>query len=122
MMPKEDNISVAFTECPVAPLEGVPTYEYTTDLKVYLNSCFSTVDFTLGCGTLGYLVLTAQPAVFSTHYGTAFLPRTNLDIHPVMSDPTSTAAIFPKLVRTHKNEVRLFNEYHAVDQACKKIN
>ena len=25
------------------------------------------------------------------------------------------------LVRTHKHEVHLFNEYHAVDRACKKV-
>ena len=25
------------------------------------------------------------------------------------------------MVRTHKHEVRLFNEYHTVDRACKKV-
>ena len=38
-----------------------------------------------------------------------------------MPDPASTAAILPKLVRTHKHEVRLFNKNHAVDCACKKV-
>ena len=37
-MPKEDNIFRAFTEFPLEPLEGVPTYEYMTNLNVYLNS------------------------------------------------------------------------------------
>ena len=75
MMPKEEKIFGAFLECPLAPLEGVPTYEYMTNLNVYLNLCSSEVDCTLGCGTLGYLVLTAQPAVFNTHCGTAFITR-----------------------------------------------
>ena len=66
MTPEEDKIFGGFVECPLAPLEGVPTYEYMTNLKVYLNSCSSAVDCTLGCGTLGYLVLTPQPAVFKT--------------------------------------------------------
>ena len=121
MTPEEDNIFGAFTECPLAPLEGVPTYEYMKKKNIYLNSCLSAVDCTLGCGALGYLVLTAQPAVFSTHYGTAFLPPTNPGIHPVMPNPEPMAVILSELVRTHNHEVCLFNEYHAVDQACKKV-
>ena len=38
-----------------------------------------------------------------------------------MPDPDPTAGIFPKLVRTHKHEVFLFNEYCAVNPACKKV-
>ena len=38
MMPKVDNIFGAFSECPLAPLEGVLTYEYMTNLNIYLNS------------------------------------------------------------------------------------
>ena len=38
-----------------------------------------------------------------------------------MPDPAPTAAILFELVRTHKHEVRLFNEYHTVDRACKKV-
>ena len=75
----------------------------------------------LGCGTLGYLVLTDQPAVFTTHCVTKFITPRNMGIHPVMPDPTLTDVILSKLVRTHKHEVRLFNEYHAVNRACKKV-
>ena len=121
MMPEEDKIFGAFPECPLAPLEGVPTYEYTTNLNVYLNSCSSAVDCTLGCVTLGYLVLTAHPAVFNTHCGTEFLSPRNPGIHPVMPDPAPTATIFSKLLGTHKQKVRLFNEYHEVNRACKKV-
>ena len=38
-----------------------------------------------------------------------------------MPGPAPRAAIFPKLVRTHKHQVRIFDEYHAVDRACKKF-
>ena len=38
-----------------------------------------------------------------------------------MPDPASTAAILSKLVITHKHGVCLFNKYHAVDLACKKV-
>ena len=97
----------------------IPTY--MTNLNVYLNSCSLAVDFTLGCGTLVYLVLTAQPDVFYTHCGTEFVTPKNLGIYPVMPDPDPMAAIFPELVRTHKHRVCLLNEYHTVDLACKKI-
>ena len=59
MLPEEDKILRAFSEFPLAPLEGKPTYEYMTNLNVYLNLCSSAVDCTLGCRTLGYFILTA---------------------------------------------------------------
>ena len=36
-------------------------------------------------------------------------------------DAAFTAAILSDLVRMHKHEVRLINEYHAVNRACKKV-
>ena len=121
MMPEEDNIFGAFSECPLAPLEGVPTYEYRTNLNVHLNSCSSAVDCTLGLRTLVYLVLTAQPDVFNTHFVMPFVTPRNTGIHPVMPNPAPTAAILSETFWTHKHEVSLFNEYHAVDRACKKV-
>ena len=38
-----------------------------------------------------------------------------------MPNPAPTAAILSEHVRTQKHKVRLFNEYHAVDHACKKV-
>ena len=96
----------------------IQVYEF---LNVYLNSCLSAVDCTLGCGTLVYLVLTAQPAIFSTYCGTPFLPPKNPGIHPVIPGPAPTTAIFSELFRTHKHEVCLFDKYNAFDQTCKKF-
>ena len=70
MTPEEDKIFGEFSECLLAPLEGVPTYEYMLNLIVYLNLCSSSVDCMLGYITLGYLVLTAQPSIFNTNCGT----------------------------------------------------
>ena len=75
----------------------------------------------LVCGTLGYLVLTDQPAVFTTHGVTKFITPRNMGIHPVMPDPALMSVILSELVRTHKHEVRIFNKYHAVNRACKKV-
>ena len=100
MTPEEDKIFGAFTECPLEALEGVHTYKYMNNLKVYLNLCVYVVDCTLLCGTLGYLVLTAQPDVFSTHYGTPFLRPTNPGVHPAMPNLAPTAVILSKLLET----------------------
>ena len=121
MTPKEDKIFGAFLECPLAPLEGIPTYEYMVNLNVYQNFCSSAVYCTLGCGTLGHLFLTAQPAVFNTHCGAEFITPRNPGICPVMPNLAPTAAIFSELVRTHKHKVCLFKKYHAVDRVCKKV-
>ena len=121
MTSEEDKIFGAFTKFPLATLEGVPTYEYITNLNVYLNSCSSAVNCTLGCGTLGYLVPTAHTAVFSTHCVTPFLPLKNPGSHPFMPDLAPTAAILSKLVRNHKHGVCLFNEYNTVDWAFKRV-
>ena len=121
MTPEEDKIFGAFSECLLIPLEGVYANEYMINLNVYLNSGSSEVDCTLGCATLGYLVLTAQPAVFHIHCGTEFVTLKNMYIHPVMPDPAPTAAVFPELIIIHKHKFRLFNYYHAVDCACKKV-
>ena len=121
MTPEEDKIFGAFLECPLASLEVVPTYEYMTNLNVYLNSCSSAVNCTLGCGKLVYLVLTAQPAVFNPYFGTDFVTPINPGIHLVMTNSAPTAAIFSELVITHKHKVCLFNKFHAVNGACKKV-
>ena len=121
MTPEEDNIFGAFSECLLAPLEGVPAYEYMTNFNMDLNSCLSAVDCTLGCRTLGYLVLTSRPVVFNTHCVTPFVTPINPGMHSVMPDPAPTDAILSELVRTHKHEVRLFNEYHTFNCACKKV-
>ena len=107
MTPEEENIFREFTEYPLAPLEGVPTYEYMTNLNFYLNLCSSAVDFMLICGTLGYLVLMAQPAVFNTHCGNYFCAPKNtafnrscptqfqwLQFCPNSSKPTSTKFVY----------------------------
>ena len=38
-----------------------------------------------------------------------------------MPDPAPTVAILSELSRTHKHQVRIFNEYHSVDHGCKKV-
>ena len=44
-----------------------------------------------------------------------------MGVHPVMPNPGPTAAILSEIVRTHKQNVFLFNKYHTFDRACKKV-
>ena len=121
-MPSDaDTIYDGFTECPLAPLEGEPTYEYLTDLGVYLNACSSGIHSDLGCGTLGYLVLTAQPAVFAVHCATAFVKPIKPGIHPTIPNPAPAAAVISTIVREHKEDMRVWKEYNMTDKACKKV-
>ena len=38
-----------------------------------------------------------------------------------MPNPAPTDAFLSELIRPHKHEVRLFNEYHTVKRACKEV-
>jgi len=96
-------------------------YDYMTELNVYLNSCSLSVPCALGCGTSGYLVLTAQPSIFTNHCATAFVRPVNPGIHPSIPTPAPSAADLSIIVRDHKNDVRVFNKYNAVDGVCKQV-
>ena len=39
----------------------------------------------------------------------------------VLEDPTPTAAVIGSLTRQQTEDTRVFNEYHSVDRACKKV-
>ena len=39
----------------------------------------------------------------------------------VLEDPAPTAAVIGSLTRQHTEDTRVFNEYHSVDRACKKV-
>ena len=73
----------------------------------------SNVWYLLNKRTLCLCVLTSSDKIAAVGAGPG--------IHPVMPNPSPTAAILSKIVRTHKHKVRLFNKYHEVDRACKKF-
>ena len=117
MSSEEDKIYCSFAEFPLAPLQGAPTYDYMIELNVYLNSCSSSIDYSLGCGSLRYLVLTAQPSIFTIHCGTAFIHPTNPGIHSFVPIPAATAAALTIIVRYYKHNVLVWKEYNAVDKS-----
>ena len=109
-----------FPECPIAPLEGVPTHTYMTEVNGFLNACAVSVHCNLSNGTVGYLVLTALIESFLIASLTSFVKPVNPGVL-VLGDLTPSAAVIGTLTGKHTEDMRVFNEYHSVDRACKKF-
>ena len=120
MTTSKETILSTFPECPIAPLEGVPTHTYMTEVNGFLNEWAASVHYNLGNGTVGYLVLTAQPVSFRITSPTSFVKPVNTGVL-VLGDPTPPAAVIGSLTRQHPEDTRVFNKYHSVDRACKKV-
>ena len=96
-----DIVLETFAECPIPPLEGSPTHTYLTDLNGYLNACAASVHCDLGNGTVGYLILTAQPATFLLACTTPFVHPTHPGATLTLPDPAPTSAVIGTLTRAH---------------------
>ena len=105
----------AFTECLLAPLERVHTYYYMINLIVDLNSFSSSLDCTLGCGTLNYLVIMEKPALFISQCGTKSWhpPR-----HAV---PSPNGRNFSQTHQNPQAQSFFLKKYNSVDQSCKRV-
>ena len=120
MTTSAESILSTFPKCPIAPLEGVPTHTYMTEVNGFLNSCAASVHCNLGNGTVGYLVLTAQTASFTIASPTSFVKPVNPGVL-VLADPAPSAAVIGTLTRQYTGNIGVFNEYHSADKACKRV-
>ena len=100
MTTSTETILSTFPECLIAPLEGVPTHTYMTEVNGFLNACAASVHCDLGKGTVGYLVLTAQPASLLIASPTSFVKPVNPGVL-VLGDPAPSAAVSGTLTRQH---------------------
>ena len=116
-----DTVLETFAECPIPLLEGPPTHTYLTDLNRYLNAYAASVHWDLGNGTVGYLILTAQPTTFLLARPTPFVHPTHPGATLILPVPHPTSAVIVTLTRAHTEKLRLFNKYNSVDKSCKKI-
>ena len=106
-------------DCPLAPLEGLPNYAYLTLFNGYSNACTSDICTNGGCGTLGYLVLTAPPATFLLLCNYQFIVPVNPG--PSFQIPTGpvTASVLAEFKTKYIEELQLLKEYYNVDKAVK---
>ena len=58
-----------------------------TEVNGFLNACAASVHLNLGNGTVGYIVLTAQPDSFTIMSPTAFVKPVNHGVL-VLAEPT----------------------------------
>ena len=120
MVTSTESILSTFLECPIAPLEGVPTHTFMTEVNRFLNACAASVHYNIGNGTVGYLVITAQPASFTIASPTAFVKPVNPGVL-ILAYPAPAAAVIGTLTRKYTKDLRVFNKYHSVDKACKNV-
>ena len=95
-------------------------HTYMTEVNGFLNACAASVHCNLGNGTVGYLVLTAQPVSFQIVSPTSFVKPVNPGVL-VLGDPAPSATVIGSLTRQHTEDTRVFKEYHRVERACKKV-
>ena len=78
------------------------------------------VQYNLGCGTLGLLFLTFLPAVYATLSTIAFVPPVNPGPEP--SSPTGAAgAVISNLRYHHTEATNIFTEYKNTDKALRRL-
>ena len=121
MVSPVETIFFTFEDPPIPPVEGVTTNKYLTALNNYLNGCAASVHSNLGNRTVGYLVLTDPPTMFSIAYAVLFVLSVNTGPTVTITDLPPTAVVIGMLTRTHDKYIRVFNEYYNVDEDCKKV-
>ena len=109
-----------FPEFLITPIEGAPTHTYITEAKGFLNSCAASVHYNLCNGTVGYIVLTAQPASLLIASPKSFVKPVNPGVL-VLGDPAHSAAVIGSLTRQQTEDMEVFNGYHSIDRAYKKF-
>ena len=119
MTTSTELILSTFPEFPIAPLEGVPTHTYMTEVNGFLNTCTASVYCNLGNGTVGYIVLKTQPDLFTIASPSSFVKPVNPGVL-VLADPAPSEAVIGTLTRQQAENMQVFNKYHSVNKACKK--
>ena len=97
------------------------THTYTTEVNGFLNACAASAHCNLGNDTVGYLALTAQPASFLIASPTSFGQTGQSWCVGTGRPPHRQRAVIGSLTRQRTEDTIVFNEYHSVDRACKKV-
>ena len=120
MSTKAEKIVDFFPFPTISPIVGEPTYETICELHNKLNSNAASVHSNLGCGTLGHLVLTVSPTVYSTLSATAFIVPVNPGSEPVPSRNASRDTVSDARYSYSKKK-EAFDIYIATDKALRQL-
>jgi hypothetical protein len=117
--PSIEDYIAGFPNPIITKIQGLPTYETIAEVQRNLNANAASIETTLGGGTLGYLALTVDPAVYLTLAGVAFVAPVNPGWQPVIA-PGATGTRIAELVRQHTEEKRIWSEYVNIGKALKQ--
>ena len=113
-----ETILASFTECPLPPLEGNPNHAYLTEVNGYLNDLSASVHNNIGNGEVGYLAITSQQAALALVCQNVFNTMANMGATLILSDPPPTATTIGIQTHAHAEDLRIFNDYYIVENAC----
>ena len=117
----EKLLFTSFRKCPIAPVEGAPSYMLLNTPNSHFNACATSVHRNLGDGTLGYIVLTAPPATYNLLSTILFVVPVNVGPTIIITDPATTAIVTLELVYNHAKKLWVWQEYNNVDRAIKRV-
>jgi hypothetical protein len=121
MAPNDDTkITDNFPHKSITPIVGQPTYETLKELHLKLNENAVKVHSNLGNGTLGYLGVTVEPAIYNTLSATLFVPPPNPGIAPVFPD-NATGPQIANIRVVFNEQYSAFNKYMAVCNALASL-
>ena len=115
-----DRLYSSFSECPLTPLQGLPTIDYLSTMGAYLNGETSNIQSDLGNGQLGHMVITAVPAVFALQCPGGYGLPTNPGPIPVIP-PGATGSQISALKTNHDELICIRRLHNAVKKSCKKV-
>jgi hypothetical protein len=121
MAPNDDTkITDNFPHKSIAPIVGQPTYETLKELHLKLNENAVKVHSNLGNGTLGYLGVTVEPAIYNTLSAALFIPPPNPGTAPIFPDD-STGPQIANIRVVFNEKYAAFNKYMAVCNAIASL-
>ena len=122
-MPSDiDRIVEGFPHPTIPPTIGRPEYAQIAEVNLKLNANAASVQSELGNGALGVLSLTVKPAVYNTQSAVPFVAPANPGptVVILVGPPNPTSAVVSNLTRAHNENLQVWREYLAKDNALKQ--
>jgi hypothetical protein len=116
----DSKITDNFPHKHISPIVGQPTYETIKALHLKLNENVVKVHSNLGNGSLGYLGVTVEPAIYNTLSAQPFIPPPNPGAAPIFPDGAQGPQI-ANIREVFTEQTTAFNKYMAVCNAVAAI-
>jgi hypothetical protein len=113
-----DQMVESFAQPVIPPIIGTPNYETLSVIFRILSANATSVPCPLGNGQLGWLRITINEDLYNSLSNTPFVAPINPGYAPNLpAFPTANQVSL--LQATHKEQLRLWNEYNTIDRALK---